>query len=185
MTLQTIKDILLVFSFIISIATLIVHFRNSKLQKLSYLMNRNNSRVGETNFEFVECKQVGDEYILKLVLFNPSSVATVVKSLTVTKTVEHPNFIMCKLGFMKKVKVQFRWSPAVDSHNFIVTLYKESYELLYVKDVAVFFVAISGHVNRDLHHIELRTNHDFQTVTTRIDGFNARFPIHFEQWFNG
>jgi hypothetical protein len=182
MPLNSVKDALLIINTSISIFMIIIHLKNSKLQRKTYLLNSNNSRVSTTNLDFIDCKQFDDNFVIKLAFYNPSSTAAIIKSLTVTKSIPHPNYFLRKLSFLKETEVDYDWSPALDEQNYEVSYLRDAYHLLHVKTVASLYVSVKGCIDRSRYNFEIKTNHNYQKLSCNINGFNHGFPTKFQEW---
>lgn len=182
MSMDDVKDVLLIINTSISLFMIVIHLKNSKLQRKSYLLNSNNLRLSATNLNFIECKQFDDNFVIKLAFYNPSSTAAIIKSLTVTKSIPHPNFLLRKLGFLKEIEVDYDWSPALNEKEYEVSYLRDAYHLLHVKTVATLYVSVTGYIDRSRYHFEIKTNHDYHKLSCHVDGFNHKFPTNFQEW---
>lgn len=183
MSFEFIKDILLVVNTLVSLFMITIHVRNSRLQRKSYLLNSHNHRSSSTNLDFIECKQLDDNFVIKLAFYNPSSTAAIIRSLTVTKSIPHPNFLLRNLGLMKEIDVEYVWSPALDEQSYEVSYLRDAYHLLHVKAVATLYVSVKGYIDRSRYFFEIKTNHNHYKLSSHIDSFNHRFSTYFREWY--
>lgn len=183
MSFETIKDIILIVNAVVSLFMITIHLKNSRLQRKSYLLNSYNSRATSTNLDFIECKQLEDNFVIKLAFYNPGSTAAIIRSLTVTKSIPHPNFLLRRIGVKKEVDVDYIWSPALDEQSFEVSYLRDAYHLLHVKTVATLYVSVKGYIDRSRYFFEIKTNHNHHKLSCNIDGFDHQFPTDFREWF--
>jgi len=176
------KDILLLINALVAIFMVGVHLKNSRLQRSNYLIGLKSSKSNSTSLDFIESKQQDGNFIVKLAFYNPSSTAAIIRALIITKTIHHPNFILNQLGFKKEVRVDYRWSPALDNKEYEVVYLKDAYPLLHVKTVVTLYASISGSIDRDIYHFEIRTNHNWYKQSCYIDGKNHMFATNYEEW---
>lgn len=183
MTLNGIKDVILVVNLFISLLMIGIHLKNSRLQRKTYSLNSHNSRSSSINLEFIECRQFNDNFVVKLAFYNPGSTAAIIKSLTVTKNIPHPNCLLRIFGFIKEIDIDYIWSPALDENDYEVSYLRDAYHLLHVKTVATLYVSVKGYIDRSRYSFEIKTNHNYQKLSSHIDGFNHRFPTNFQEWY--
>lgn len=183
MTFDHIKNILIIANALLSILMVFISVKNSKIQKSSHLLNVQTARINATNLDLVETKEFDGNIVVKLAFFNPGSNAAIIKSLSVSKIIDHPNIFLKALGLTKDINIQYSWSPAIDESKFKISLYKDAFKLLHVKTTAVLFVSIPGDLDRDTYCFEIRTNQGSHKLYTTIDGHNAQFPTDYRIWY--
>lgn len=172
-------------SLVISLALLFIHLKNRKTQLNSYILSRSAFRSSSINLKYVSSEQLDDSILIKLVLFNPGSIATIIQSLTVYKEVESRFFIGRLLGFTEWREVrEARWWPTTDSSCKTPKSMADEYKNLYVEDYRDILVSIPGLIDRNVYQFVIESNHGGLEHFSTIDSVTSYFPHAFRQWFH-
>jgi hypothetical protein len=171
-------------SLIISLGILIVHLKNRNIQFNAYAINRHTHRSSSIDLVFVSGEQLDDSVLLKLVLFNPDSVAAIIKSFTLYKEVKSTSFFGRLFGSTEWKEITLaRWWPTVDSSSKTPRSFADEYQNLYVEDCRDILVSMPGMIDRNHYRFVIETNlGGYQTIST-IDATRSYFPYAFRQWF--
>lgn len=70
-------------SLLISFATLYINLKNRKTQLNTYSLTRASHRSGNIDLKWVSSEQLENEVLIKLIFFNPGSIASIIQSLTI------------------------------------------------------------------------------------------------------
>jgi len=102
-------------SLVISLALLLIHLKNRKTQLRAYFLSRETYRSSIVVLDYVASEQLDENVLLKLVLFSPGSVATVIRSLTLYRKCESRFFLLRAFGITEWRKVrEATWGPVSD-----------------------------------------------------------------------
>lgn len=170
--------------FIISVCLLFLQFRNRKTQVSSYYLSRATSRSSSIVFTLVDVEQLGDSVLIKLALFNPGSVASIIHSCSIFESSKVSNSIVRFFSGKWHRVDGFRWWPVEDSTDKSPKLLAEAYKNLYVKDVGCLFMLMPGMVDRRTYKFEIRTNNGYVVTESRIDSKAAFFSHHYEERYS-
>lgn len=172
-------------SLIISLALLLIHLKNRKTQLRAYFLSRETYRSSNVALKYISSEQQGENALLKLVLFNPGSVAAIIRSLTVYKEVESSFFLFRVFGVTEWREIQdAKWWPTSDpdckEHKYLA----DEYRSLYVDDQRDIYVLLPGYIDRNKHKFETKTNQGSCSTESTIDATRIYFPHAFRQWFH-
>jgi hypothetical protein len=132
----------------------------------------------------VSTEQLDDNILIKLVFFNPGSIAAIIQSLTIYKEVEASSFIKRLLGFTEWKEIRSaRWWPTADSSCKEPKSMADEYQNLYVEDHRDILVSIPGRIDRNVYRFAIQTNHGGHSHYSTIDATTTYFSHAFRQWF--
>ncbi|MFS2265217.1 hypothetical protein [Vibrio vulnificus] len=80
-------------SLSVAIFALYLNYRNHRVSRKSYFINRELMRNGNLHLDFVKSTQLEDRYVVHLVVFNPSQIGLLLHSLAVFEIVENRSWI--------------------------------------------------------------------------------------------
>ena len=180
-----VPEIFSAISLLIALAALVINFKNRQTTLKGYLMSRNSIRSSEFDLFFVSATQLQDSVLVKLAVFNPGSIAILIKSMTVYVKQQRRNAILRVVSPYEWVElVDAKWWPSDNDDCVEVKTVDQAYRLLYVKDQRDIKIRIPGFVDRRAYRFYIKTNHGFQYRETRIDDSNSCFPFNFEQYYS-
>ncbi len=172
-------------SLVISLAVLFVHLKNRRTQLSSYFLTRAAHRSSAIDLKCVSSEQLEDKVLIRLVLFNPGSIATIIQSLTVYKEVESESFFLRWLGRVKWKELRdARWWPTSDPSCKDQKYFADEYKSLYVEDYRDIFVLLPGYIDRNMYRFAIETNHGDYSHSSTIDATRSYFSHAFRQWFH-
>lgn len=172
-------------SLAISLALLFVHLKNRRTQLSSYFLARAAYRSSSIDLKYVSSEQLEDNVLIKLVLFNPGSIATIIQSLTIYREVESRFFLFRLLGRTAwKELGEAKWWPTSDPSCKDQKFLADEYKNLYVEDYRDIFVLLPGYIDRNVYRFAIETNHGGHTRTSTIDATRTYFSHAFRQWFH-
>jgi len=170
--------------FILGILSLFLHWKNRIIQKKSYYISRGTKRRNEVEFIRISTKQIGDNHITKLIVFNPNSQGLILQALkTYKKKTTYP--FLQNLGLISKwIKIDSVWWPSESSgENEDPKLLKDGYNDLFVKDYKTVFVSIKGNIDTNQYKFELISSHDKNCHITTINSYDSQFPINYKRYY--
>lgn len=171
-------------SLAISLALLFVHLKNRKTQLSSYFLARAAYRSSSIDLKYVSSEQLGGNVLIKLVLFNPGSIATIIQSLTIYKRVKSRFFLLRFFGRTEWEEIrEAKWWPASDPLCKDQKFFADEYKSLYVEDHRDIFVLLPGYLDRNVYRFSIETNHGGYSHSSTIDGTWSHFSHAFRQWF--
>lgn len=172
-------------SLVTSLALLFIHFKNRKTQVSSYFLARATYRASSIDLKFVSSEQREGNVLIKLVLFNPGSIATLIQSLTVYKEVESRFFLFRFFGRTEWKEVDdAKWWPTSDPSCKDQKYFADEYKSLYVEDCRDIYVLLPGYINRSVHRFAVETNHGGYSHSSTIDATRTYFSHAFRRWFH-
>ncbi len=179
------RDIISFLGFAISLFLLIIHIKNRGTQLSTYRISRATFRSSEIVLHFIGSEQLEGNVLLKLVLFNPGSIASVIQSFAVFERVSSPNGLLRLFGFNKWQRIEdAKWWPTKDTTMTNPKLLEDVYESLYVEDHRTILVTIPGIIDRRQYLFEVCTNNGCLNLMTTIDGFQTHFAFSFKQKYD-
>jgi hypothetical protein len=135
--------------------------------------------------KYISSELVDDYVLLKLVLFSPGPIATIIQSFAVFEDSRTRNPIRRLLWPTEWRRIEgARWWPTRDVNQKKPRLLADEYENLYVQDARIILVAMPGMIDRRKYLFEVRTNNGFQIHETTIDATAIHFSHHFEEWYS-
>lgn len=172
-------------SLVISLAVLFVHLKNRRTQLRSYLLTRATHRSSAIDLKYVSSEQVEEQVLIKLVLFNPGSVAAIIQSLTVSREIESRFFLLRWFGWTEwKELTEARWWPTSDPTCKDQRYFADEYRSLYVEDCRDIYVLLPGYIDRAMHRFTIQTSQGGCAHSSKIDGTRSYFSHAFHQWFH-
>ena len=181
---DAIRDLISVLGFVISLFLLFVHIKNRHTQLSSYQLARATYRSSSIDLHYIGSEQVDDHVLLKLVLFNPGSVAAIIQSFAVFEVSPTRNSIRRLFWPTEWRRIEdARWWPTKNADQKTSGYLADEYENLYVEDFRTILVSIPGMIDRREYLFEVRTNHGSQTTRTTIAATASHFSHHFERWY--
>lgn len=182
-TLETVKDSIGIAGFAISLFLLFIHLKNRRTQLRSYWITRDAYRSSSIQLVFVHSEQLEGFVFVKLVLFNPGSIATVIKSFSVEKKVKLSLFQRI-LKFREWERIEgSKWWPTENPETKTVRYLADEYRNLFVEDQRDICVVIPGMLDREKYRFEIRTNNGGFAVQTTIDATRTSFAHASRDWF--
>ncbi|WKK86367.2 hypothetical protein QYS48_05220 [Marivirga arenosa] len=143
-------------------------------------MNRRNS----LEFKHIETKQLKDSYVVKLVVFNPSSQVQILQSLEVYKKTPLKNFFLQLIGKTHNWQpIRTIWWPTEDEDQLEIRYFSDEFRNLYVEGIKVLMVSIEGFIDRTQYKFHLKVSHDEQVLITTINGSNTQFSHSFHRTY--
>lgn len=180
------SSILSVASLIVSIAALYFNHRNNKINQGSFIINREGYRATSISLEFVCSKQYNDHYIVKLVIFNPSPTATIIKSFSAFENVYRKNRFMNFFGIDKWERIECaKWCPSDEDFCDEINNMEHNYKHLFVSDHKNIFISIPGLITRDKLKFIIKTNNGGIALKTSTNATATYFSFDFHQTFKG
>jgi hypothetical protein len=184
-TQQLVTLAIAIIGLLISLYLLYINIKNRRTQVSAYRITRALHRSSKIVLKYINAEQLDGRFLVKLVLFNPGSIATVIHSFAVFKPTKNPNwfFRIFKPSVLRRIEDAYWW-PTQDEDQKEARFLDDEYQNLYVKDYRVILVSIPGLIDRERYEFEIRTNNDYQIQQTHIDGIQGthRFSHHYEEW---
>jgi hypothetical protein len=184
-TQQLITLTIAIIGLLISLYLLYINIKNREIQVSAYRIARTLHRSSRLVLKYINTEQLDGRFLVKLVLFNPGSIASIIHSFAVFKPAKNPNcfFRIFKPIVLKRIEDSYWW-PTQDENQKEARYLDDEYQNLYVEDYRVILVSIPGLVDRSLYEFEVRTNNDYQILKTSIGGIKGthRFSYHYEEW---
>lgn len=172
-------------SLVISLALLFVHLKNRRTQLSSYFLARATHRSSSIVLKYVVSEQLEGNVLIKLVLFNPGAIATIIQSLTVYQKAESQCFLFRWFGRTEwKELTDAQWWPTGDSSCKDQKYLADEYKSLYVEDIRDIYVLLPGYIDRNMYRFDIETNHAGRSYCSTIDATRTYFPHAFRQWFH-
>jgi len=172
---------------IISLYVLGINIKNRRTQVSAYHITRALHHSSRIVLKYIGTEQMDGHFVVKLVLFNPGSIASIIHSFAVFAPTRNtrPFFRIFSPIVRQRIEDSYWW-PTRDDSNFEARHLDDAYQDLYVDDVRVILVSIPGLVGVNQYEFEVRTNNDYQTLKTHIDGSKGahRFSHHYEEWYS-
>lgn len=174
-----------ILGLFISLYLLYIHIKNRETQLSEYRINRAFYRTSKIVLLYINVEQLDGRFLVKLILFNPSSIASIIHSFAVFKPAKNPNrfFRIFKPTISKFIEDAYWW-PTSDEDQKEPQYLDDEYKNLYVENYRVILVSIPGVVDRARYEFEIRTNSDHIIYKTHITGIKGthRFSHHYEEW---
>jgi hypothetical protein len=184
-TQQLITLAIALIGLLISLYLLFINIKNRRTQLSAYRITRTLHRSSRIVLKYINVEQLDGRFLVKLVLFNPGSIATVIHSFAVFKPTENPNrlFRVVKPTLIKRIEDAYWW-PTQDENQKDARYLDDEYKNLYVEDYRVILVSIPGLVGSEQYEFEIRTNNDYQIQKTDLRGIKGthRFSHYYEEW---
>ncbi|WP_454806385.1 hypothetical protein [Paraburkholderia fungorum] len=184
-TQQLITLAIALIGLLISLYLLFINIKNRGTQLSAYRITRTLHRSSRIVLKYINVEQLDGRFLVKLVLFNPGSIATVIHSFAVFKPIENPNrlFRVFKPTLLKRIE-DAHWWPTQDENQKDARYLDDEYKNLYVEDYRVILVSIPGLVGSEQYEFEIRTNNDYQIQKTDLRGIKGthRFSHYYEEW---
>lgn len=184
-TQQLITLAIAIIGLLISLYLLYINIKNRGTQVSAYRITRTLHRSSKIVLKYINAEQLDGRFLVKLVLFNPGSIASVIHSFAVFKPTQNPNcfFRIFKPTVLKRIE-DACWWPTRDENQKEARYLDDEYQNLYVENYRVILVSIPGLVDRKRYEFEIRTNNDYQIQKTHIDGIKGthQFSYYYEEW---
>ncbi|VVE24831.1 hypothetical protein PHO31112_03317 [Pandoraea horticolens] len=184
-TQQLITLVIATVGLLISLYLLYINIKNRRTQVSAYRLTRALHRSSRIVLKYINTEQLDGRFLVKLVLFNPGSIASVIHSFAVFKPTKNPNlfFRIFKPTVLRRLE-DAHWWPTQDENQKDARYLDDEYQNLYVADYRVILVSIPGLVGWERYGFEIRTNNDYQIHETPIDGIKGshRFSHYYEEW---
>lgn len=168
--------------FAISVCLLFLQIKNRFTQVSSYNLSRATYRSSTIVLKLVHVEQLEGSVLMKLVIFNPGSVAAVIQSCSVFEKPKSKNWFL-RIFISKWQRVErSSWWPIKDGSDNEPKYLADAYQELYVKDVRSIYVSMPGMTDRRTYMFEVRTNNGYVTTETSVMEGATYFSHHFEEW---
>ncbi|CAI8908707.1 hypothetical protein [Pseudomonas zeae] len=168
--------------FAISICLLFLQIKNRVTQVSSYNLSRAAYRSGTIVLKLVNVVQLEDSVLMKLVIFNPGSVAAVIQSCSIFERPKNKNWFWRFFTSKWQRVERSLWWPIQDGSDTEPKYLADAYQQLYVKDVRSIYVSMPGMTDRRRYLFEVRTNNGYVTTETSVMDGRTFFSHHFEEW---
>lgn len=173
-------------SLLISLYLLYINIKNRGTQLAEYRMVRHFHRSGQTVVQYINAEQLEGRFLVKLVLFSPGSVASVIHSVAVFKLVGNSNRLLrlFKPTVHKRIE-DARWWPTLDENQKEPRYRDDNYGDLYVRDYRVILISVPGLVGEERYAFDVRTNNDYVILRTHVSGIKGthQFSHHYEKQY--
>lgn len=155
---------------VLALVALYLSIRNRGTQIAMYQLTRSTYRSSTNDFHVISAEQLDDSVLVKLIFFNPGSVAAVIQSLSVYE-IPHPVWwLPRRLDWLRRKRLDLaKWWPTRDEDEKTPRLFADRYLELMVKENRVILVRLPGMINRLTHEFELKTNHGSATTWGTLD----------------
>jgi hypothetical protein len=179
------SNVISILSLLIAIVALVLNYKNRQTTVKGYLLSRHAIRSSQFDLLFVSSTQLDDSVLIKLAVFNPGSIAILIKSMTVFRKQKRQNSVLAFFFPEEWVELEnVRWWPSDNDECKKVKTVADAYKLLYVQDQRDINVLIPGFIDRNTYQFHIATNHGGQYQQTRIDSTECYFPHFFEQSYH-
>lgn len=158
---------------------LYLSIRNQGTQTAMYRLTRSTHWSSTTDLHVISAEQLEGYVLVKLVFFNPGSVAALIQSLAIYE-VPHPVWwLPRRFDWLRWQPLEYaKWWPTQDENEKTPRLFADKYPDLMVKDSRVILARFPGSINRRTHAFVLRTNHGVITTWYPLDFFDRGFAYH-------
>jgi hypothetical protein len=184
-TQQLVTLTIAIIGLLISLYLLYINIKNRETQVSAYRITRTLHRSSKIVLKYINTEQLDERFLVKLVLFSPGPIASIIHSSAVFKPTQNPNgfFRIFKPTVLKRIEGSYWW-PTQNENQKEPRYLDDEYQNLYVEDYRVILMSIPGLVDRARYEFEIRTNNDYQILKTHIDGIKGthRFSHHYEEW---
>lgn len=174
-----------IIGLLISLYLLYINIKNRRTQVSAYRITRGLHRSSRIVLKYINTEQLDGRFLVKLVLFNPGSIASVIHSLAVFKPAKNPDWFFRIFKPTVPTRIEgAQWWPTQDEDQKEARYLDDEFRNLYVEDYRVILVSIPGMVDRERYEFEIRTNNDYQIHETHVDGIKGthRFSHYYEEW---
>ncbi|WP_047541926.1 hypothetical protein [Pseudomonas simiae] len=155
---------------VIALVALYLSMRNRRTQIAMYRLTRSTHWSNTNDFQVISAEQLEDSVLVKLVFFNPGSVAAVIQSLAVYELPRPVWWLPRRLDWLRQKRLELvKWWPTRDEEEKTPRLLADRYLELMVKEDRVILVRFPGMINRLTHAFELKTNHGSITTWDTLD----------------
>ncbi|WP_216597429.1 hypothetical protein, partial [Pseudomonas protegens] len=159
--------------------------KNRRTKLRSYLLSQSTYRSGMNDLKFIKSEQLNEGVLLKLVLFSPGSVATLIQSFSVYEVPEEYGRFKRLFSVLKWRRIEnAKWWPTKDEDQKRPRFFADGFGDLYVKEYRVILVLIPGVIDRRSYLFRVDTNHGYMTTECSIDGIDSSFPYAFKQKYS-
>ncbi len=172
-------------SLAISLALLLIHLKKRKTQLRTYFLSRETYRSSSAVLDYISSEQQDENVLLKIILFNPGSIAVIIRSFTLYRKVESRFLLLRTLGFTEWKQVQgAQWWPISDPSCKEQKHLADEYHSLYVDSHRDIHVLLPGHIDRNEYKFELKTNQGCYSTESTIAATTIYFSHASRQWFH-
>lgn len=180
------------FSILVSIISLLVaalalylNYKNHHVTRKSYLINREQTRSGNIYLDFVKATQLGDRYVIHLVVFNPSGIGLLLHSLAVFNEIESKGWFNKVLNKQEWKRInQAIWWPTINLEDLDIKYRDEEYKNMYVDNYRDLYVSIPGQMLEFEHRFEIMTNLGGSSQELRPSAGRSYFSHNFKMvWY--
>ncbi|HCG6770838.1 TPA: hypothetical protein NJ252_004497 [Vibrio parahaemolyticus] len=171
-----------IVSLIVAALALYLNYRNHRVTRNSYLINRERLRNGNIYLDYIKATQLDDRHVIHLVVFNPSEIGLLLHSFSVYKQIERKGFIHCLFNRQQWKRVnEAVWWPTTNLEDLEVKYREEEYKNMYVDNMRDIFVSIPGDIMGSEHRFEIVTNQGSSSQELRLSVGNSYFSHNFQQ----
>ncbi|EGR3000234.1 hypothetical protein MTR11_23655 [Vibrio sp. CCB-PB317] len=172
-------------SLSVAIFALYLNYRNHRVSRKSYFINRELMRNGNLHLDFVKSTQLEDRYVVHLVVFNPSQIGLLLHSLAVFEIVENRSWINDLLNKREWVELtKAKWWPTTNLDDFNIKSRADEYKNVYVENSRDIYVSIPGFMPRTKHKFEIVTNLGGYAHIGSVDSTRSYFSHSFQQFWH-
>ena len=152
--------ILSTFSFLISVTTLVLFFRNRRTSLQLFSIHREKYRSSSIHLKHVKTIETDNDYIIHFILFNPGDVAAVINSVTIREAFFENKFLeFLKISSLKPFDLA-RWWPTNNPDDYEIKYFCDEYQNLYVDDKRDILVSFPKDAfdHKKSYQIDVKTN---------------------------
>ncbi|HFG1793269.1 TPA: hypothetical protein ACGF1Q_003582, partial [Vibrio cholerae] len=172
-------------SLSVAIFALYLNYRNHRVSRKSYFINRELMRNGNLHLDFVKSTQLEDRYVVHLVVFNPSQIGLLLHSLAVFEIVENRSWINDLLNKREWVELtKAKWWPTTNLDDFNIKSRADEYKNVYVENSRDIYVSIPGFMPRTKLKFEIVTNLGGYAHIGSVDSTRSYFSHSFQQFWH-
>ncbi|ENQ5770895.1 hypothetical protein ACEPEE_001114 [Vibrio fluvialis] len=171
-----------IVSLIVAALALYLNYRNHRVTRNSYLINRERLRNGNIYLDYIKATQLDDRHVIHLVVFNPSEIGLLLNSFSVYRQIERKGFIQNLINRQEWRRVdEAVWWPTTNLEDLEVKYRDEEYKNMYVDNMRDIFVSIPGHIVGSEHRFEIVTNQGSSSQELRLSVGKSYFSHNFQQ----
>ena len=172
-------------SLVISLILMIIHIKSRRTQLNTYFLSRATHRSSSIVFDYISSETSSGSMLITLSLYNPGSVAAIIRCLTIYEERQSKFFLVRSLGLNRWMPVNDAiWWPTSDPRCKEEKYLADEYRSLYVRDQRDIYVKIPRITNGIRYRFELRTNHGGVITQATTGAGKSHFPHAFSQWFS-
>ncbi len=176
------NELISLANLFISLSLLFIHLRNIKTQRRSYILTRAAHRNSGVILKYVSSEQQEKSTLIRLILFNPGSIAFVIQSLSAHKQTDSKYSFLRYLGIMRWQEIkEARWWPTSHPSCKDIKCFSDEYKSLYVKEHRDILISLPGYIDRNQYRFSIETSQGGLWIQTTIDYSKTNFDKKFVQ----